>query len=78
MRELFGLREDFSAWWAERLLEAIGTSTETAWLDIGARCEVAAGRSIDIPALSAEDGRHAQLILTPDLPLRLAPRSTAS
>lgn len=67
IRELLGLKEDFSAWWAERLREAIGTSTETAWLDIGARCEVAAGRSIDIPALSAEDGRHAQLILNTGL-----------
>ena len=63
LRDLLGLRKEFSSWWAERLREAIGISTETAWLDIGARCEVGAGRSADVPALSAADGRHAQLIL---------------
>ena len=67
IRELLGLKEEFSAWWAERLREAISTCTESAWLDIGAQYEVAAGRSIDIPALSAEDGRHAQLILNTGL-----------
>ena len=67
IRELLGLKEVFSVWWAERLREAIGTSTETAWLDMGARCEVADGRTVDIPALSAEDGRHAQFILNTGL-----------
>ena len=67
IRELLGLEGELSYWWAERLPEAVGTSTETAWLDIGARCEVAAGRHVDIPAPSAEDGRRAQLILNTGL-----------
>lgn len=67
IRELLGLKEEFSSWWAERLREAIGTSADTAWLDIGARCEAAAGRRVDIPALAAEDGRRAQLILNTGL-----------
>lgn len=67
IRELLGLRNEFATWWAECLREAIGTAAETDWLDIGARCEVAAGLSIDLPTLSAEDGRHAQLILNTGL-----------
>ena len=67
VRELLGLQEEFSYWWEERLREAIGTSTQTAWLEIGARCEIAAGRTVDVPALSADDGRGAQLILNTGL-----------
>lgn len=67
IRELLGLKREFSTWWTERLTEAIGTSAEAAWLAIGAACEVAAGASLDIPGLSADDGWHAQLILNTGL-----------
>ena len=67
LRELLGLGEKFASWWAERLGEAAGTITEAAWLAIGARCEVAAGRKTAVPALSGEDGLRAQLILNTGL-----------
>lgn len=67
LRELLGLGKQFASWWAERLQEAAGTSSEAAWLAIGARCEVAAGHKTAIPALSAADGLHAQLILNTGL-----------
>jgi hypothetical protein len=67
LRELLGLKEEFSSWWTERLREALDTSAETAWLNIGADCEVAAVGKVDIPALSAEDGQRAQLILNTGL-----------
>ena len=67
LRELLGLGKEFASWWAERLREAAGTSSETAWLGIGARCEVGAGHKPAVPPLSAEDGLSAQLILNTGL-----------
>ena len=67
LRELLGLKSEFSSWWVEQLQEAIGTSLEAVWLAIGADCEVAAGKVLEIPELHAEDGRHAQLILNTGL-----------
>lgn len=63
LRELLGQRRQFANWWVEQLKQVIGTDSEVAWLKIGAACEVVAGDTIDIPALSAEDGQRAQLIL---------------
>ncbi len=67
LRELFGLHSEFTQWWAEHLAEAIGRSTETAWLAMGAACEVASAGKVDIAGLSATDGHHAQLILNAGL-----------
>ena len=67
LREVLGLKDEFSSWWAERLREAIGTSMEAVWLALGADCEVAAGKVLEIPELHAEDGQHAQLILNTGL-----------
>ncbi|MHA7294985.1 NACHT domain-containing protein [Arthrobacter sp. HLT1-21] len=67
LRELLGLKSEFSSWWASCLNDALGTSSETAWLNIGAGCEVTTTGNVDIPALSAEDGQHAQLILNTGL-----------
>ncbi|MDV3133345.1 large ATP-binding protein [Mycobacterium sp. 29Ha] len=63
LRDLLGLRRKFADWWVDRLQAAIGDSSEIAWLEIGAHCEVAAGDAIDIPGLHAQDRRRAQLIL---------------
>jgi hypothetical protein len=63
IRELLGLKPEFTSWWIERLSEAVDTGSERAWLAIGASCEVAAGSSLPIPAVSADDGQNAQLIL---------------
>ncbi len=67
LRELLGLKSEFDSWWAIRLGEAIGTAAETAWLEIGAGCEAAAGRDIRLPGLAAKSGLHAQLILNTGL-----------
>lgn len=67
IRDLLGLKSKFCSWWAQRLAEAIGTAGEAAWLAIGAACEVAAGASLDLPGLSADDGWHAQLIVNTGL-----------
>ena len=67
LRELLGLKSEFSSWWAECLRAALDTNAETAWLSIGARCEVAAVGQVDVPELSAEDGQHAQFILNTGL-----------
>lgn len=67
LRDLFGLHSDFTQWWSEHLIEAIGSSTETAWLAMGAACEVASAGRVDIAELSATDGPHAQLILNAGL-----------
>jgi hypothetical protein len=63
LRDLLGLRRKFANWWVDRLQGAIGGSSEFAWLEFGARCEVAGGDHIDIPGLLAEDRQRAQLIL---------------
>ncbi|WP_219826072.1 NACHT domain-containing protein [Nonomuraea typhae] len=63
LRELLGQGRQFTAWWVEQLKQVVGTDDEIAWLRVGAASEAAAGQVIDIPELSAEDGRRAQLIL---------------
>ena len=67
LRDLFGLHSEFTQWWSERLSEAVGRSTETVWLAMGAACEVASAGKADIAGLSATDGHHAQLILNAGL-----------
>jgi hypothetical protein len=67
LRELLGLKSEFSFWWAARLGEAIGIPAETDWLKVGARCEAIAGQTVDLPCLVARDGLHAQLILNTGL-----------
>lgn len=63
IRELLGLRAEFTAWWLEQLTEAIQRGNDLPWLAIGAKCEVLAGAKVNVPGLSAEDGQRAQLIL---------------
>jgi hypothetical protein len=63
IRDLLGLRSEFTAWWLDRLTEAIESGQDLPWLAIGAEYEVLAGLKADVPGLSAENGLRAQLIL---------------
>lgn len=63
VRELLGLRDEFTSWWQERLTEAVENGQDLPWLAIGADCEVMAGVKANVAGLSAEDGLRAQLIL---------------
>lgn len=67
LRELLGLKTEFTSWWTRRLNEALVTDTENAWLLIGARCEVASTGEVSSPLLSAKDGQQSQLILNTGL-----------
>ncbi|AMY56498.1 hypothetical protein A3L23_05200 (plasmid) [Rhodococcoides fascians D188] len=66
LRELLNQRSEFTAWWYQQLLEAIGTTRQNAWLTIGACCEAGAGVTASIEAMDVSDGA-AELFLSTGL-----------
>lgn len=56
LRELLNQRGPFAAWWYTNLAGAVGTSRQHDWLALGARCEVAAGRTADLEGLDLSNG----------------------
>jgi len=66
LRELLSLRGPFAQWWTAHMVSAIGSSSERAWLGLGAQCEAAAGVALDIQGVDLDDD-GAELVLNTGL-----------
>lgn len=68
LRDLLNARAEFGEWWRSQTLAAIGTSEQSAWMSIAARCEGGAGLVVDFPPEAMNYGDAERLLNTGILP----------